>query len=152
MQVSLCNESDCMGQPCSVALEGKGVRPSSTYQQTSAIWTVEVEKSETSPLGMRTKKEKDHLLIVAVAEEGSASFWNQKNSSLAVRPGDKILRVNDDVDDPWEMIHLLWQGARFGYRLLESRRVVPIAGIVFLTTLDGATAQPRKRVILQAKR
>jgi hypothetical protein len=78
-----------------------------------STWTVQVTKNETTVLGVRTKKEHDGLLIVAVSQNGALGAWNQENPSLAVLPGDKIVGVNGDTKNPWNMIDSMWQSGTF---------------------------------------
>lgn len=119
LQLTHKSDSACMEKRWLLASDDEDVQQPSAAQQTPSTWTIEVEKNETCPLGMRTKKEDDHLLVVGLSEEGSAVAWNKQNPSLALRLGDKIISVNGDVDDPWGMIDLLWQGGKF--RLQISR-------------------------------
>jgi hypothetical protein len=80
-------------------------------------WTVQVEKDSNTSLGLKAKKEHDGLLILAVSESGALSAWNQENPSLAVLPGDKIIGVNGDMDNPWHMIESMWQSGSFSLQV-----------------------------------
>jgi len=73
------------------------------------VWTVIVEKHEAIVLGIGVMLTSGGLQIVSIYNTGALGIWNQKNPSLEVRPGDKIVSVNGQMEDSWQMVDKMWQ-------------------------------------------
>ena len=58
-------------------------------------WNITLTKRPDTALGLDVDTSAGKYLIVRHVAEGEFSRWNHQHAVLAIRPGDKIIRVND---------------------------------------------------------
>jgi len=87
----------------------KRAKHENTDKVSVLTFDVELSKLEGVALGAALRNDNGSVIVSAISASGSIREWNEQNPEKELRPGDKIVAVNNASADFWGLVGMLWK-------------------------------------------